>query len=527
MNAILALSYADGRVLINTLRALRQHPGRALVWALYALAVLGFAFFKINAPRRMAGPPSSFALIVADFWVCGLAVAFGVLLVTGTSRSVGVFTTRAEALLITRAGAPPLLVATYLQLRLVITALARGFTRFAYLIVIGIPSATSVHALAADIAFFGAAGAAVVSIALPRALARGAARTALIAGGIAVAACAVVPLLADALRLLRLPGSQELLARVPSVHPGLLLDALAASDLRALAIPLAVAAGASIAFVLAARDAYPELYTLSLANLDWRAQQQARRGVRGAETGPAGVRGAAVRSAAAPLLRGALALLWVDSLTFSRRVSPALTAGAAALALAAGAALAGFERRGNPEIALGILVGTLPGLYIAVASTTGVRLAPALRIPLFWLGDVSLTARLAAWTFGSFWRDAILVALAAAGYVAVSGDVRMPLPVYAGALGLLALTRAVGVAVFSLLPNALDQRGPAVMIRALLCFALVVPAVAGGTVTGFVLGSPLLAGTLGGTLIALGEAAMLLGFAARRLAGRVDRLALS
>ena len=306
-------------------------------------------------------------------------------------------------------------------------------------------------------------------------MARGAARTALIAGGLAVAACAALPLLADALRLLPLPGSQALLARVPSVHPGLVFDALAANDLRALAIPLAVAACASLAFVLAARDAYPELYALSLANLDWRARQQARRGGRGRKWMRPACVATAVRSARRVCAR-ALALMWVDSLTFSRRIAPALTALAAALALAAGArGWPGFERRGSPEIVLGILVGTLPGLYIAVASTTGVRLAPALRIPLFWLGDVSLTARLAAWTCGPFCRDAILVALAATGYVAVSGNVRLALMVYAGALGLLALTRAVGVAVFSLLPDALDQRGPAVMIRAVLCFALVLP----------------------------------------------------
>jgi hypothetical protein len=526
VNAILSLAYADGRVAVNTLRALRRHPGRALMWALYALAVLGFAFFKTSTPYRAARAPSSMALVFADFWVCGIAVAFGVLLATGTSRSVGVFTSRAEALLITRAASPPLVVVTYLQLRLVITALARGFTRFAYIIVVAIPSATSPHALLADIAFFGAAGAAIASVALPRALARGATRLALVAAGCAIAAGATIPLLADALRLVRLPGSQALLAHAPALHPGRLLDALAANDLRALALPLAVAACASVAFVLAARDAYPELYTLSLANLDWRAQRQARRSGRGADTDSSTARAATVRSAAASRLRGAAALLWADALGFSRRVSPLVTAGAAALALFVGAALGGFGR-GTPEIAVGILVGTLPGLYILVTSTTGVRLAPALRVSLFWLGGASLTARLTAWALGSLWRDAILVALAAVAYSAVSGDIRTPLPLYAAALGLLALTRAVGVAVFAVLPNALDQRGPATMFRVVLSFALVVPAVAGGAVSGYLLGSPLVAGSLGGMLFALGEAALLLAFAARQLAGRVDRLALS
>ena len=75
--------------------------------------------------------------------------------------------------------------------------------------------------------------------------------------------------------------------------------------------------------------------------------------------------------------------------------------------------------------------------------------------------------------------------------------------------------------------SSFDQRGPAVLVRTVVCFVLVVPALLGGAAAGLVLGSPLVTGALGGTLVALGEAALLLAFAARRLAGRVDRLALS
>jgi hypothetical protein len=523
VNDLVALSYADRRALLNTLRTLHRRPGRLALWALYALGIGGFAFFK-TAPRspRAAEVPAFFALALHDLWVCGFALALGVVLATGTARWLGVFSSRAEALLLTRAQAPPLLVAAYLQVRAVGATLGRGFARFAYLIVIGIPAGTSSHALAAQLCFFAASGAAIASVALPRALARGRTRVATIAGGAALAAAAAYPLVLDALQLLHLPETAALVRAAPAIHPGALLLALGAGDLRAIAIPLAVAACATAAFALAARDAYPELYTISLANLEWRMRARGRRAARdGADARMPGP--TAVRSTAGTRMRGALAFLYVDALMFTRRVSPVLTAVVAALALAGGAGFAVFARH-DPELVFGILVGTLPGLAIAVASTTGVRLAPALRMPLFWLGDVPLAARLASWALGPFWRDAVLVALAVSGYGAVARDVHGPLVVFAGASGLLALTRAVGLAVFALLPNGLDQRGPAVMLRAFLSFALVAPPAIAGVLVALALRAPFAAGVVAGTTVALAEAALLVIFAAWRLAGRVDRL---
>jgi hypothetical protein len=524
VSTFLTLSYADRRGLINTLRTLRKHPGRAVMWGVYALAILGFAFTKTLQPGNRAATPSPFMFAVTDFWVCGLVVAFGVVLATGSARWLGVFTSRAEALVLTRAHVRPVAVAAYLQVRAVISALAQGTVRFAYLVLFGIPAGSSWHALAAQLCFFAAAGAAVASVALPRALARGTTRIAMIAGGIVITVAAVVPLIADIVRLLHLAGFGLLLRYVPAVHPGAVLRALGTGDLRGIAIPLAIAACASAAFALAARDAYPELYTISLANLDWRTR--VRSGRRGGRTNDAAAtpRAANVRSTAGTRLRGALAFVWVDSLMFSRRVSPWVTALVSAVALAAGAGLATFTQHGNGEIVFGVIVGMVPGLYIAIASTTGVRLAPALRMPLFWLGSVPLSARLAAWTFGAFSRDTVLVALAAVSYAAVSHDTRVPLLIFTGALGLLALTRAVGLAVFAMLPNSLDQRGPAVLLRTLLCFTLIAPPVIMSAIAAFVFGAPFAVTVMTGALIAIAEASILVTLAAWRLAGRVDRL---
>jgi hypothetical protein len=526
VKGLIALSYGDRRALVNAVRSLWTRPGRLAMWALYALAIIAFTFVK-TTPRahRAVGPPPFFVVAVNDFWVCGFALLFGIVLATGTSRWLGIFSSRAEALLLTRAEVPPLLVTAYLQLRAVAVALVQGFARFAYFIVFGIPSGTTVAALVAQLCFFAAAGAAIASVALPRALAQGAARIAMIAAGSAIAAAAIVPIVLDGLRLLRMPETAALVRWAPAVHPGTILTALAAGDLRAIAIPLAVALVATAAFAFAARDAYPELYTISLANLEWRMRVRSRHTEsRDDAAAEPGVR--AARSAIRTRLRGALALVWADALMFARNVSPLVTGIVALLALGGGAAFAAVARH-DPELAFGVLAGAGPGLAIAVASTTGIRLAPALRMPLFWLGDVSLAARLAAWAAGGFWRDAVLVALVAIGYAAVARDARAPLLVFVGATGLLALTRAVGLAVFALVPNRLDQRGPAVMVRAILSFALVAPPAVAAAVATAVFGVPLVAGVLAGTGVAFAEAAALVLFSAWRLAGRVDSLSLA
>lgn len=527
MNALAALSYADRRVLVNTVRALPKRPWRLVMWTLYVLAIVVFATMKLNPHTRAAAPSGQFEHVLSDLWVCGIAFGFGLALAAGSARWLGAFGSRAEALLMTRAQAPPLAVATYLQARTVGLALARGFARFAYLIVIGIPSTRSAGGLAAQLLFFTAAGAAIASVTLPRTLARGIGRVAMIVAGSAICVAAALPPVLDLLRSLHLPETAWLVARAPVVHPGVALDALSSGDLRAVAIPLAVALAATAAFALAARDAYPELFEISVANLEFRSARL-RRGGGADERGRAqsrfrALRGDTVRSTAGTRLRGAAAFVWIDSLTFSRRISPVISGIVAALALAGGAAFALFANR-DPGVTFGIVAGALPGLTIAVASTTGVRLAPALRMPLFWLGSVPLASRLGAWALGPFARDAIVVALVVAGYAAVSGDVARAVVLFIGALGLLGLTRAVGLAVFALLPDQLDQRGPAVLLRTFVSFALIAPAAIAGTIAALLLRLPLSAAIIAGTAFAFIEAALLVLFAASRLAGSVDRL---
>jgi hypothetical protein len=77
------------------------------------------------------------------------------------------------------------------------------------------------------------------------------------------------------------------------------------------------------------------------------------------------------------------------------------------------------------------------------------------------------------------------------------------------------------------MPNSLDQRGPAVLLRTLLTFALVAPPAISGAIAVFVFPAPFVSATLTGSLVALTEATLLVAFAAWRLAGRVDQLSLA
>ncbi|MEO7039660.1 MAG: hypothetical protein ABI186_06470 [Candidatus Elarobacter sp.] len=520
-NAFATLAYADIHALVNAVRTVRRHAGRTLLWLGYVLVVLGFAALKLAGPHASAPRTQPFwQIAIDDFWVCGLTIAFGAVLATGSSRWLGIFTSRAEPLFLTRARLAPAMVATYLQVRAVVLALGQTALRFAYLILVGLPGGTTVSALLAELCFFAACGAAIASVALPRALARGPILVAATVAGWAIVAVAAFPLVADALHVVESPSTAAMRRALPAWHPGTVLAMLNATDLRVAAFPLIVAVLASAAFIAVARDAYPELYAISLANLEWRSKRHARRNASN-DAGDAAVTHAASRTAIR--WRGALVFVWSDWLAFSRRVPRPLAILVAALVFTAGAGLAVLASGVENSLLLGILLGIVPMIYLGIAPTLGLRLASAMRLPLFWLGDVTLAARLSAWAFGALWRDLALLVIASCGYLLVNRDPMLPGTGLLGGIGLLALTRAVGLAVFALVPNALDQRGPAVMLRVAASMALLIPAVLTGLIVGLLTES-LVASVAGGTLAALAESALLVLFAAWRLAGRVDML---
>ncbi len=521
MNDLLALSYADRRALVNALAALRKRPWRLLMWAFWIALIGGFGWLRTAGPGPRHAAVPLWQLALQDFWACGFLATASIVLATGGARFTGFFGSRAEALALVRAPLATPLIAAYLQARAIVTTLAQTFARFAYIILIGIPTRTTPLGLVRELALLAAATIALTSVMLPRALARGGWRIACIGAGCALGLAALLPLARDALLVVSTPAALALAHRLPAWHPGLVFDAVARGELAPVGAVLLVALLGGTAFVAAARDAYPELYELSLAHLELRTRSSAAR-ARAADALPAGRRTRTASARAAP--RGALAFVWLDGLTWSRRAAPAVSGVIAALALGAGCAAGLLARGTDLDTATITILTLLPNLTLAIASTAGIRLAADLRRPLFWLGEVSLFARLAAWTYASLWRDAAYYALVALGFGSLTRAPALAATLLGVALGLSVLARAVGTAVFALVPNALDQRGPAVLLRLALAYALVLPVagVAGGV--GFLTGS-LLAASAVGFVLAAAEAGLLIGFAAWRLAGRVDALA--
>ncbi len=536
MTDLRALSYADRRALVNGLVELRRRPWRALVWAFWLLLIAGFAWLRTR-PSAVGRPPSLGAIAIADVWVCGFVVAFGVLLAAGGGRLAGFFGSRAEALLLVRAPLAPPLVATYLQARAVASLLARTFARFAYIVLIALPTHVTPLGLLRELGLVAAATVALASVILPRALARGTARALYVIAGCALVLGALVPLLRDALLgLVPTPAALALAARLPGWHPGLVFDAVARGDIVPVRATLLIALLCGLVFVRAARDAYPELYAFSLAHLEFRARFTARR-VRATDAPSgklanlAGGRVPAIRITGARTalrgigarFRGAGAFVWLDALQWSRRASPLVSALVAVVSLAAGVGLGLFARASGTHAATLAILTVLPNGMITLASTAGLRLAGDLRRPLFWLGEIGLAMRLAGWTYAPLWRDGLVLGLAALGFGLLTADIVRTLTLLVTALALAVLTRAVGVAVFALFPSALDQRGPAVFLRLVVAYVLVAPAAAGAVLVGLLTRS-LLAGSAAAFVLAAIEAGGLLAFAAWRLAGRVDAL---
>jgi hypothetical protein len=157
-----------------------------------------------------------------------------------------------------------------------------------------------------------------------------------------------------------------------------------------------------------------------------------------------------------------------------------------------------------------------------VTSTFGpIGLAAELRRPLFWLCGVSLFERLGALVIARNWRLIFSLELVSAGllaggagpfYLLLSAVVFPALVVFMG---------CVAFAVYAFAPSASPRGGPGVPLRLFGSFALLAPVVATGAF-GAIVGTPLDVALV--VVLLLSESVALVGFAAWRIGGRIDRL---
>jgi hypothetical protein len=522
-SALWTLTYADRRETINSIKGLRRRPWVALLWLAWFGTIGAFAWLRTTGPRPHDVPFWQVAL--QDTWVCGAIILFGIMLAAGTSRYVGFFSSRAEALMLIRSPLHPSAVSGYLQARAVASTLAQMFSRFAYILLIAFPGRTTPLGLLREALLLASVTAAIACLPLPRALAHGWAQALCIACGSAIAFLGALPLVRDAVVAFKdVTFAVVLQAAIPDWHPGNVVTQIAGGNLLPVCLTLAVGLVATLAFVVVSRDAYPELYALSIAHLELRERIKARRSIRG--DGPDAADAPKRMTSVSIPLRGAFAIVWLDAITWARRAAPLMTVLIITGALLGGFAIGFIARSSEYGAASGTLFGALPNLYIGIASTGGVKLASDLRRPLFWLGGVPLQARLAAWCCAPLWRDAVFVGLVALGFAVVSHDIPVAVTVLGAGVAVALLCRASGIAIFALLPNALEQRGPALFLRLMLSYLLLGPVMVVAVIFAFIFRS-LVAGAAVGIIPAVMEATVLILFAGWRLAGRVDRLSLA
>jgi hypothetical protein len=521
VSALRALAYADWRALVNDVRRGVRSPGRITIWLGY-LAFLGFFFWSRAAAR---GPGSDFGRAAdvarADYFICALLATLVLSMASGLG-AVGIFRSRAEARFIIGSPVPAPLAIAYLQAR---EALARGLRllfSFIYFIILFGPRQVGLVAVAVDVILGFAIVSAAAAVAVPRRLLPRPAGIACALVCLPLAVLALAPAVRDAVEHAPLPLPQPLagriLAIVPAWHPGHIL--LEPRPLWLIPV-LAIAAGAIAFLASAGRDAYPELYALSMARIDRLDRLRQR-------PGETVVARAALRGSrnAVPAPSGVLVFVWRSVVEFGRRTKREYVVGGAVLCCIAGFVAARIEKA-DGEAFFATLAGVVVNVivFIGIIGITATNtIAGEIRRPLFWLAQAPLFERLCALALARIWSTIVTLELGALSF-ALGGGSALGTIFFALALPVLvALLAAVGFATFALFPGPVDLRGPVTVLRLALSTVLLIPPFVLAVLVDWLFDAALL-GLVLAALLAIVEAGALIGIAAWRLDGHVDRLA--
>ena len=516
---IRALLYADARSIVNQLHEIRRHPGRALLWGLWILMLGGFIALRLIAPHRHGAPASPGALAQTDLIVSAAVGYLGIMLFSGKTMT-GLFAHIAEARFIIGAPVSPVIATLYIQFREILRRGSRVVLTSAYLILVYLPRTVPAPAIARDLLYVIGGFIALAAVPLPRRLLHGAAATIAAGFGVLCILLAIAPLARDAAVLFPLPhGVMSVLLRLPDWHPGsMLTEPFDAHSALVFAIFVAVTAVAFLVLARTAGDAYPELYAFSLERFS-RVERMRNRRLGGAlamrkTPGIAANIGTVTTENTKNVPPGAAVFIWRAWTHYRRSNSPRSTGIETAAILIAGFLIGRFA---------GDRIGALASISFAVANITiifaigaATRIGAELKKPLFWLSGATLFERLAALAVGDSWRVIAWCALLGIGLIAGGAQFGVDITAVVLAPCVILLATAVGYALYALLPNDIDQRGPLAIVRVILIYVLAAPAAGVGIACGILLSSAIL-GLIVAAAAAFVEAAVLIGFASWRL----------
>jgi hypothetical protein len=461
--------------------------------------------------------------IQADEVVSVLATLLLVTFAIG-QNSFGVFRSRVEARFVIASHVPPARAIAYLVARDAVLLSGRFAISIAYLLFVTIPRSVGAWQFVGDLVFVLAASMALVVAMLPRRLARRPYTTLCASVGYALAFVAIIPAIAGALDqfFARSAAAKFFRDNVPAWHPGLVL-----LQPNGWWITLAVGlAAVSIGvLILMTRDAYPELYDLSTKQIDMREALAGKTGFAARMEAVRGLRQSKLQrvTSASGAPPGVLIFVWRSVIEFRRRSSLRNILGGFAFWGVAGYVCARLALSRDGVFA-GALIGGFANVLIILSSTAGSALAHELRRPIFWLSRAWLPERVGGFALGQWWPPCLRAFIGATGVAFAGESAGIVATVALGLPALFALLLGTGYAAFALFPDAIDQRGPLALIRIVVTYILIAPPLAFFVVLTFVFVQPLM-GLVGFTVLAIVEALLLVGFAAWRLDGRIDRLA--
>lgn len=503
-------------MLLHRIQTAFRQPARAIM---YIVAIGWFAmmaYFRSHAPAPVASfaVPEPFASAILFAFIALL----GIIMYGAASGFVGAFSSAADARFLCGSHLSETAVVTWLQLRRSATVVLRTALAVLFYSVIlwtgARPSATSLIGVSVIGATLLVAATGVPMLKL-RAIA-GARFAKTLAAAIVAAGLLPVAILLGSLSD---PAILPWALSIEHTGAGIAANALVHGNAVAVAALYAAAIATLLLSFASGRDLYPELYASSLRMLEYRSRRRRLPGIIGGERA---YHSAPARSRIFEGARGAWTIAWKEWIAFVRApgAQRMFWLGLAGCAMA-GAIFGNVARHSkDPEgaaIGMSIGVANMIIIFITIASSFG--LAADLRKPLWWMGPDPIWLRLFAWVLATSWRLSICMGIGAAVFGAMMGVPDVTLAAIPIAITIAIYLRSIGLSLYALLPAGLDQRGPLAMLRALLTYIFAVPAIA-ATVLFAVMTHSFAVAVTAGIVCALGEALLLILFAAARIQGR-------
>ena len=516
MSDFSALAYLELRQAYNHVRHALRQPARLIMYALaiaYFVFVGGARFWAAgHHHHRIGGIPEPYAS--ALFF--GALLVLSLVLVSAAGGRTGAFTSLADARFLIGSHLRERNVIVWLQLRTSWRLIARMLFLIIFYTILYSSAGSFLGMVLSMMAFIAfAASLAIPTMRLQR---RFGTRIGYVLPAV-TGACGLAGLGALGVAALY-PQQAHIGAVVVHVGFGRLVQSMFAGAWLPIASLFALTLLAGTTAYWGARDLYPELYRGSSRALDFvRRRKRNPFAFQSAGRGPSRAV-TSERVSASGGMRGAWSLLWKDWVVFKRSRGPSsVFVIGAIVASVAGVGFGVFVRRmPHPlaaSIGLGASLANLLVIFVALYSATS--LAADIGKPLWWLNADALRARLYVHVAATSWRLAVCIALSLIAWAFVIQNAMFALAAIPLAICVVAFLRAIGLALYSVFPSAIDQRGPIAMLRVFALYLLVLPPLAAGTMTAIF--THVAAGGIGvAVAFAIVEALLLVEFAAYRIA---------